>query len=377
MEQTLSLPGLTSADNATINISGGATLKLPAPTAFTATGSTVTVSGSGSSILIGSGILNPLPTSGTGVTITVPQFPQGMTLNLNPNGTFSGGTTFDVGAGAIVNIGGGTYTGGVVFNVSQGASVDLTCGQTVTYSGTLSGSGGGTVSLNSGTFAVGIGGATFNFPGSMFQWTGGGISGAGGTLTNLGTINLSGSNDKIFYNDGTLDDYGTIVQTGTGNFGLHSDNQAPTVLNIESGGSYLIESDSGVDNPSGGETEIENAGTIEKTAGTGTSTILVNGTLSNTGTIEADSGTLSLSASVAQVSGNTLTAGTWDAEAGSTLVFPSGTRPTSRIWAYMKQVTFPSLLFPIFTLLPHFTPLAWPAADDRCTSTGTVWRTPD
>ena len=53
------------------------------------------------------------------------------------------------------------------------------------------------------------------------------------------------------------------------------------------------------------------------------------------------------------------------------------TRPTSRIWVYMKQVTFPSLLFPIFTLLPHFTPLAWPAADDRCTSTGTVWRTPD
>ena len=53
------------------------------------------------------------------------------------------------------------------------------------------------------------------------------------------------------------------------------------------------------------------------------------------------------------------------------------TRPTSRIWVYMKQVTFPSLLFPIFTLLPHFTPLAWPATDDRCTSTGTVWRTPD
>ena len=55
--------------------------------------------------------------------------------------------------------------------------------------------------------------------------------------------------------------------------------------------------------------------------------------------------------------------------------YPS--RPTIRIWVYMKQVTFPSLLFPIFTLLPHFTPLAWPAADDRCTSTGTVWRTPD
>ena len=58
---------------------------------------------------------------------------------------------------------------------------------------------------------------------------------------------------------------------------------SPTILKIEPGGSYLIESDSGVDNPYGGETEIDNAGTIEKTAGTGTSTILVNGTLSNTG----------------------------------------------------------------------------------------------
>ena len=58
--------------------------------------------------------------------------------------------------------------------------------------------------------------------------------------------------------------------------------------------SYLIESDSGIDNLYGGETIIDNAGTIEKTAGTGTSTILVNGTLSNTGTIEADSGTLDL-----------------------------------------------------------------------------------
>ncbi len=72
----------------------------------------------------------------------------------------------------------------------------------------------------------------------MFQWTGGGISGAAGDLTNLGTINLAGSSDKLFYNDGTLDNYGSIVQTGTGNFALHSDNQAPTVLNIEPGGSY-------------------------------------------------------------------------------------------------------------------------------------------
>ena len=91
----------------------------------------------------------------------------------------------------------------------------------------------------------------------------------------------------------------------------------------------MIESDSGVDNPSGGETEIDNAGTIEKTAGIGTSTILVNGTLSNTGTIEADSGTLNLAATIAQVSQGTLAAGTWNARNGSTLSFPSGTSITT------------------------------------------------
>jgi hypothetical protein len=57
--------------------------------------------------------------------------------------------------------------------------------------------------------------------------------------------------------------------------------------------------------------------------------ILVNGTLSNTGAIEAESGTISLAATVAQVSGNTFTAGTWSALDGSTLAFPSGTSITT------------------------------------------------
>ena len=75
---------------------------------------------------------------------------------MNPNGTFSGGTTFNVDSGATVNIQSGTYTGGVTFNVGQGATVDLTGGQTVTYSGTLTGSGAGTVQLSSGTVVVGL-----------------------------------------------------------------------------------------------------------------------------------------------------------------------------------------------------------------------------
>jgi hypothetical protein len=324
---TLSLPGVTSADNAAINVSGAATLRLPAPTAFTAMASTVTVSGAGSSIHIGSGILNPLPTSGTGLSITVPPFPQGMILNLIPSVTFSGETTFNVGAGATVNIGGGTYTGGVTLNVARAATVDLTDGQTVTYSGTLTGSGSGTVQLSSGILAIGIGGATFDFPGSMFQWTGGAVSGACGAMTNQGTMNLAGPNEKQIYADGTLDNFGTIIQTGAGNFGLHSDNELPTTLNNEPGAYYLIESDAGVNNEGLGDNMINNQGTIRKAAGTETSTLYVpqQGSLSNTGTIEAESGTIYLEATtIDQLSLGTLSAGTWNARDGSTLAFPSG-----------------------------------------------------
>lgn len=62
-----------------------------------------------------------------------------------PNGIYAGGTTFNVGAGATVTIPGGTFTGGAIFNVAAGAVVDLTGGGTPSYSGTLTGSGGGTV----------------------------------------------------------------------------------------------------------------------------------------------------------------------------------------------------------------------------------------
>ncbi len=334
---SVTLLGLANADNATLTVVGGSTLILPGPTAFTAAGSTLTVSGTGSSAQIGSGVLDPFPMSGSNGTINVPPLPLGMTVDMNPgSGTFSGGTTFNVGAGAIVDIQSGTYTGGVTFNVGQGAVVDLTGGNTVTYGGTLTGSGAGTVQLSSGAFypATGSGngpanaGATLNFSGGMFQWTGGGMELSVGNVTNEGTINLSGAAETQIYADGTLYDVGTIIQTGTGDFGLHSDNITPTTLLIEPGGSYLLESDAGINNLFN-TNAIVNEGTIRKTGGTGTSTLSVNGSLTNTGTIEADSGTLSLAPTTfAQISGGSLTGGTWNALNGATLEFPSGTSIT-------------------------------------------------
>jgi RHS repeat-associated protein len=305
----------------------GSLIDLSGLTTINGPGASVSATNSGSVRLSG-GVLDP-PTSGAGASVNFPAVSPGLTglTILLANGNFSGGTTFNVAANDTVDLIGGTYTGGATFNVGQGATVDLTGGQTTTYGGTLTGSGPGTVQLSGGTFYPALGGATLNFPGSMFQWTGGGMALSVGDVTNAatGTINLSGGNQTQIYADGTLDNFGTIIQTGTGDFGLHSDNVTPTTLRIEAGGSYMMESDAGINNLYNTNV-IDNAGTIKKTGGTGTSTIGVNGPLNNTGTIEADSGTLSLApTSFGQVTGTTLTGGTWSALNGASLQFPNNT----------------------------------------------------
>ena len=319
---SLTLPSLTDAVISSLDLGGGASLSLP----VVATGS-ISI-GSGQTVEI-RGTLVSMPAPGTvGGTINVPAT-QGLTIVLQNDGALTGNVTLNVGEGTTVDLTGGTYTGGVVFNVAQGAVVDLTDGQTVTYSGTLSGSGSGTVQFAGGTMTVGIGGLALNFPGSMFQWTDGGLEASGGNVTNQGTINLSGSNETQISEDSALDDYGAIIQTGTGDFGLHSDNVLPSTLMIEPGGLYEIESNAGVNNLYNSNV-IDNAGTIEKTAGAGTSTLAVNGPLINTGTIEVQSGTLLLQpTSFSQLSAETLTGGTWSALDGSTLAFPSGTSITT------------------------------------------------
>ena len=62
----------------------------------------------------------------------------------------------------------------------------------------------------------------------MFQWTGGYYQrGRRGTSPTRVRSTSPVPNEKGFYNDGTLDNSGTIIQTGTGNLGLHSDSHIP------------------------------------------------------------------------------------------------------------------------------------------------------
>jgi RHS repeat-associated protein len=315
------LPKVTSGDVQFRAFDSGSVLNLTALTQGNITltsGPIVTVEGAQLS----------LPADGTsGATINVPQS-QGLNISFQNSGTLSA-TTFNVGPGTTIDLAGGTYDGGTTFNVGAGATADLTGVYTTTYQGTLTGSGSGTVLLSSGTFYPGLGGVTLNFHGSMFQWTAGPMELSVGNVINQGTINLSGASEAQIYADGTLDNYGTVIQSGTGDFGLHSDNVAPTTLKIESGAQWLIESDAGIANLHGSNV-IDNAGTIRKTAGIGTSIVQVQGAFNNSGTIEADSGTLGLQfTSSDQVSGSTLSGGTWKALDGATLQFPTGTSLTS------------------------------------------------
>ncbi len=257
--------------------------------------------------------------NGTAPSVTAPFDEQGGTIGVNS------GTSFTL-------AGGGTSTGGI-FSVS-GSSSTLVLGVTdkpLTLSGTYTGTGAGTVAIAADNSLIfGNTGATFNFPGSMLQWTAGGIEDiSGGDLTNLGTITFAGTAAKFFGKGSTLENKGTIIQTGTGDLELSNSNpDFPTTLQNDAGALYEIEGDSSIVT-NGQMVAIDNAGIIKKTGGSGTSTIAVNDGLSNTGTIEADSGTLALSATIAQVSGSTLTAGTWNALGGSTIQFPTGTGLTA------------------------------------------------
>ncbi len=176
------------------------------------------------------------------------------------------GTTFNNAGGTItVNSGqltltDGTSSGGI-YNVNDvNAILDLTGGGTQSYTGTFSGSGIGTVRLGSGIINVTLTNAAFNFPTGLFQWTGGTIQGlAGSSLTNDGTMNLSGSGNMSL-STVALTNNGTINLTGPGNF-----NTGTTT--ITNAGTIDLQSDANIVWGFGSAPLLVNDGTVKKSAG--------------------------------------------------------------------------------------------------------------
>ena len=124
---------------------------------------------------------------------------------------------------------------------------------------------------------------------------------------------------------------GTIIQVGTQELDLNANTF------FENRGLYDIQSDASIVVPgdaSGGNMEFLNTGILRKSGGTGTSQLTHAGAgkaflLNNTGTVEADSGTLAIVDPIVQVSDATLTGGIWSVQNGASLSFPTGTNITT------------------------------------------------
>jgi hypothetical protein len=165
----------------------------------------------------------------------------------------------------------------------------------------------GNFALSSGTFG---GNGAVSIAGPSSVWNGGQINGGAGGFTNSGTLGIVTAKNSLTFNGaGTLTNSGTIDEVG-GNF-LYLDNGAV----LSNTGTYDLTNDSSITESGGGS--FVNSGTLEKTGGTGTTSIACS-TLDNTGSVLVTTGTMAISATVTQVSGTTLTAGSWTASSTPT-----------------------------------------------------------
>jgi hypothetical protein len=292
------------------------------------------------------------------------------------------GATVDVEAGTLT-LSFATYNGGI-FVASQGATLDLTGTTAVTATGTLTGTGAGTVLLAVGNLTVGSAGLTLNFAPGLFQWTSGTLTiPTGTTLTNNGTVTATPPGAISFVSNGTLVNNGTITLSGNGVLtssgtgpltnngsltlsGIGQKGLTATVTNTASGtltlagaglkffsgaitnqgtmtqsdtgnlllngdtltnqagALYALQSDAGF--LAAGGTFI-NQGTFQKSGGTATSAI--DSFFRNPGTVLALSGTLGIDSNNTDVSGMTLASGTWEVFAHATLNLNHGVNLTT------------------------------------------------
>jgi hypothetical protein len=239
--------------------------------------------GSGYPVLTNEGTIKK--TGGTGTsTINMPLTNTGM---------------IDAESGTISLAAGAVDTNGT-FRTGTGAAIDLANGSTFTENGTFTATGSGTLvvpqfaTLNSGPT-----GATFKVPSTVtFSLNGGTVKvSAPATLTYDGPLSIDGSGFASLTGGGTFLENGTITVSATGGdagLAINDGNSTSTTLDIAPGSTLNFLSDSGVfTNCCGlGLESLVNAGTIEKTGGTGTSSLSVP--ISNTGTIGVYSGTLAV-----------------------------------------------------------------------------------
>jgi hypothetical protein len=213
------------------------------------------------------------------------------------------GGTLDAESGTLVISDGSNNSGGT-YKTASGAILDLTGGSTFAEKGVFTASGAGEISLNSGNLNIGTAGATFTIPSTVsFQWSGGTINvPVNATLTYNGALALTASSNMVLNGGGTFLENGVITQSGTGNLGLGGSSSVAGTLKIPKGSTYVFSNDSGISFGGGAGGTVVNLGTIQKSAGSGTSAI--NEPLTNTGgTIDAESGGIVLEDSATDAGG--------------------------------------------------------------------------
>ncbi len=245
------------------------------------------------------------------------------TLNFNGGGTLAG--IFTAGSGANINFSGGNFTNSVPVAINGPGTVQLTsAGNLFLLTDTIANLTlvGGTVNLGP-TFQGGtitnltIAGATLagtNAVSGTFNWNNGTITGPL-TIKNNGTMNISGTTTLLLEN--VLTNAGTVNWTNTGGLDVANGSGFYFAL-IENlaGALWDIQSDQQMFNNAGSGAYFHNAGTLRKSAATGTSTISIP--LINSGSVTGLQGTLSFNG------GGTLT-GTFTAVTGATINFSGGT----------------------------------------------------
>ncbi|MFL6246259.1 MAG: IPT/TIG domain-containing protein [Thermoanaerobaculia bacterium] len=167
-------------------------------------------------------------------------------------------------------------------SIIDGSGLQINSGST-TLAGAATLQSGASMLFSGGT----IGGAsTLTIDGTL-NWTGGSFDGSGIVATSpSGVMVLSGTGTKVLVNGFNLNNAGTMQWVG-GNIAINLN----SVFTNQSGGQFLIQTDSDISNTyyNGSFT---NAGTMQKSATTGTTAIYPAIPFTNSGTIDVQSGAL-------------------------------------------------------------------------------------
>ncbi len=209
--------------------------------------------------------------------------------------TFTGGGEFE-NVGGTVNIDSGNFTidasaalqGGQI-NVAAGSTLGFDGGDPsgqspLTLAGTLTGSGGGTISLAYGNCYPQAPGdvaasATLDFPSGMVQVGAASFSENTNTITNTGFLNFVGS---TAHGAISMINQGTVTNSGSADLPLYNFvNDTTGILDLQT--------DAGLPNAGGGG--LTNMGVIRKSAGTGVS-VLTTGFFNDGGSLDIESGSL-------------------------------------------------------------------------------------